>query len=287
MHSYGNIYIASDLHLGAPDAASSRERERKFVRWLEVVAPNAGEILLLGDFFDFWFEYRHVVPRGYVRVLGKLADLSDAGIRLTFFAGNHDMWFRDYMQQELGARVIMHQQVREFFGRKYFLHHGDGLGPGDHGYKLLKACMRNRFLRWCFARLHPNFGVGLAQYFSRSSRKANLHLDDVDHGEKEFLYQYVKEELASAPVTYDYYVFGHRHLARWHEFSPAGTLIVLGDWIKAFSYLEISAENGPRLRTFRNERPEPDEAVITHLRAARSSATAAQLAAAGSLRPKQ
>src|SRR5919112_2669572 len=164
------VYFASDFHLGAPDAASSAARERRIVRWLDTVAQDAAAIYLLGDIFDFWFEYRHAVPRGFIRLQGKLAELTDAGLPVTFFTGNHDMWMFDYFTQELGIPILRHPVSQRIGNQLFHIGHGDGLGPKDHTYKVLKRVFASPVSQWLFARLHPNFGIGLANKWSRRSR---------------------------------------------------------------------------------------------------------------------
>lgn len=235
------IYFASDLHLGAPTPEKSLIRERQFVRWLEEIRPHAEEIYLLGDVFDFWHEWKRVVPKGYVRLLGKLAELSDSGIKIHYFMGNHDLWLKDYFPTEVGVQIHEKPMVREWFGKTFYFAHGDGLGPGDKGYKFLRKIFTNPFLKWSFARLHPNFGIWLAYYFSRMSRKKTGHLDAIDHGENEFLLIYSREVLAQHPEV-DYCIFGHRHLPQTQELDHEKYYINLGDWITHFTYLEISKE---------------------------------------------
>ena len=167
------IYIAADLHLGVPSQKASIEREKKFIRWLNRIQNDAQEIIILGDLFDFWFEYKQVVPKGFVRILGKLAEMTDNGMKITLFAGNHDLWLKDYFPSELNIPVIHQPQTYSFFDKKFFIAHGDGLGPGDTGFKIMKKGFKNPFLQFCFRWLHPDIGVGIANYFSRSSRKVN------------------------------------------------------------------------------------------------------------------
>lgn len=242
------VYIASDQHFGAPSAAASRLRELLFVRWLDHAAQDAAEIILLGDLFDFWFEWRSVVPRGYVRVLGKLAELRDGGLPITAYTGNHDLWHRDYFPQELGIPVLREPFERTWFGKRYFLAHGDALGPGDHGYKFIRRVFVSPVARWLFARLHPNFALWLANRSSATSRQATRKSDAIDKGEKEFLVRYVQGEVRQRDA-YDYYVFGHRHLARWQPIGRRATLVVLGDWIHDYCYLKIAA-TGPAMMRF-------------------------------------
>jgi UDP-2,3-diacylglucosamine hydrolase len=236
------------LHLGAPDAASSLQRERHFVRWLDMIKADAAELYLVGDVFDFWFEYRKAVPKGFVRILGKLAELADAGVQIHYFVGNHDMWMRDYFKDQFGASIHYHPVQRELHGRQYMIGHGDGLGPGDHSYKFLKRVFRNRLAQWAFHRLHPNFGIALADYFSRKSRKKTGHLDAIDHGENEYLLIFAQETLKEKPEI-DYFVFGHRHLPKYHALENGKCYINLGDWITHFTYMVVD-ETGPVLYRF-------------------------------------
>lgn len=247
------IYFASDLHLGFPDRPNSLQRERRFVAWLNSIAADAGQLFLLGDLFDFWFEYQQVVPRGYVRLLGKLAQLSDAGVQLHVFCGNHDQWMTDYLEQELQAVIYRSPQLMTLQGKRMLLAHGDGLGPGDHGYKLLKKLFRNPAARWLFARLHPNFGVWLGQRWSRNNRLLNGEEQAAFLGpEKEWLIQYARARLEQEHV--DYFVFGHRHIMLTYELTPRSTLIMLGDWLTHDSYavmeggrLQLQQFNGTTL----------------------------------------
>jgi UDP-2,3-diacylglucosamine hydrolase len=234
--------------LGAPDAATSLVREKHFVRWLDLISVDVAELYLVGDVFDFWFEYKKAVPKGYLRILGKLAALADAGVKIHYFVGNHDMWMRQYFTEQFGAEIYYHPVERELFGKRYFIGHGDGLGPGDHSYKLLKRVFRNRLAQWAFHRLHPNFGIGLADYFSRKSRKKTGHLDAIDHGENEYLLIFARERLKQKPEI-DYFVFGHRHFPQYHSLGNEKAYINLGDWIGQFTYLVVD-ESGPLLYRF-------------------------------------
>lgn len=229
------IYFISDLHLGAPDYESSKVRELRFVRWLDEIKADAKILYVVGDLFDFWFEYKHAVPRGFTRAIGKLAELSDMGIEIHLFTGNHDMWIFDYLPKEIGATLHREPIEREYGGKKFYIGHGDGLGPGDHGYKFLKKVFANPFLQWCFARLHPNFGIGLADYFSKRSRAQTGGEDAVFKGEEnEWLYQYCQEVLEER--HFDYFVFGHRHLPLDLTVGENSRYVNLGDWIQYFTY---------------------------------------------------
>ena len=228
------IYFLSDFHLGAPDYSRSLEREKKVVAFLNSIKHDAAEIFIDGDIFDFWYEYKTVVPKGYVRLLGKLAELSDSGIKLHVFTGNHDMWMSGYFEKELNIAVYHNPKTFEWNGKKFLIGHGDGLGPGDHGYKFIKKIFRNRLCRWLFGQLHPNWGIGLANYFSRKSRAKTGNSDEEFFGEKEWLIIYCRQVLAKE--HFDYFIFGHRHLPLDHKLSETSRYINLGDWIRYFTY---------------------------------------------------
>lgn len=235
MENNKKIYFASDFHLGAPDYATSLEREKKIVKWLDEIKKDAQEIFLVGDLFDFWFEYKTVVPRGYVRILGKIAELTDSGIPVHLFTGNHDMWIFDYLPKEIN--IILHKEPieREFDGKKFFIGHGDGLGPGDKGYKFLKKVFANKFCQWLFAWIHPNLGMKIANYWSHRSRIFNEENEEKFLGEdKEWLVAYCNKVLQKK--HYDYFIFGHRHLPLDIKLSDSSRYINLGEWFKSNSY---------------------------------------------------
>jgi UDP-2,3-diacylglucosamine hydrolase len=236
-----SVFFVSDAHLGVPDHASSLERERKLVKWLDEIAPRAESIHIVGDLFDFWFEYRHAVPRGFVRILGKLAELRDRGIDMHVYTGNHDFWLFDYFPKELGIPVHYDIQRYTYNGKKFLVGHGDGIGPGDHGYKFIKKVFTNPLCQWLFARLHPNFGIGLALYWSRKSRQANAHIDERFRGEEEVQVIYAREVLNSEDL--DYFVFGHRHWPTKYALTEKAYLLNLGDWITHFSYAEFDGQD--------------------------------------------
>lgn len=243
------IYFASDFHLGSPDSVSSLVREKAVVAWLEEIRKDAAEIYLVGDIFDFWFEYRHVVPKGYVRLLGKLAEIVDAGIPVRVFTGNHDMWMFDYLPLELGISLHRQPIIREYFGKQYFIGHGDGLGPGDHGYKMIKKIFANPVCQWLFARIHPNLGISMALFWSRKSRKSGREKDAVFNGkEQEWLYHYCMEQLKTHQDI-ACFIFGHRHLPLEIQLTETSKYINLGDWIQHFTYGIIDAD-GARLLTY-------------------------------------
>lgn len=232
------VYFLSDFHLGAPDAASSLIREKKIIKFLDEIKGSAEAIFIVGDLFDFWYEYKKVVPKGYVRILGKMAELTDSGIPVYFFVGNHDMWMTDYFEKELNIPVYYEPVPFEFNGKKFLIGHGDGLGPGDHGYKFIKKIFRNKACRWLFGIMPPYIGMGLADYFSRKSRAQTGAKDEVFMGEdKEWLAIYCKEQLQLK--HYDYFIFGHRHLPLDIKLNNKSRYVNLGDWIKYDSYAEF------------------------------------------------
>lgn len=229
------IYFASDFHLGVPTFEKSLEREKKIVRWLEMARVDAQEIFLVGDIFDFWFEYKRAVPRGFTRLLGKISEITDSGIPVHVFTGNHDMWIFDYLPQECG--VILHREpIERSFGSKSFLiGHGDGLGPGDYGYKFIKKIFASKVCQWLFARLHPNFGIWLANRSSGYSRSTTGDKDSVFLGEEnEWLIVYCKTYLQTKHQ--DYFIFGHRHLPLEVDLGNNSKYINLGEWMNHSTY---------------------------------------------------
>jgi UDP-2,3-diacylglucosamine hydrolase len=235
------IYFISDFHLGVPNHAASLQREKLIVQFLNEIKDETAELFLLGDMFDFWYEYRKVVPKGYVRLLGKLAEFSDAGIPMHFFVGNHDMWMRDYLQTELSIPVYHHPAEFERSGKKFLIGHGDGLGPGDLRYKALKKIFRNPVCKWLFGILPPVMGMGLANYLSRRSRVRTGKTEEHFLGEeKEWLISYCKEILHQKNI--DFFVFGHRHLPIDYRLTDTSRYINLGDWVRYFTYASFDGK---------------------------------------------
>lgn len=236
-----NIYFLSDFHLGAPDYATSLQREKKIVSFLDAIMQHAAAIFIVGDIFDFWYEYKYVIPKGYVRLLGKLAEITDSGIPIHFFVGNHDMWMHGYFEKELNILVYFEPKTFEWNGKKFFIGHGDGLGPGDHGYKLMKSVFRNSVCQWMFGLLHPSWGIGFASFFSRRSRKKTGIKDEIFLGEEnEWLVIFSRQVLAKE--HYDYFIFGHRHLPINIKLTDYSYYINLGDWINHFTYAEFNGQ---------------------------------------------
>ncbi|WBL25796.1 UDP-2,3-diacylglucosamine diphosphatase [Zunongwangia sp. HGR-M22] len=236
------VYFSSDNHLGAPTKEASKVREAIFVKWLDEIKEDAAAIFLLGDLFDFWFEYKHAVPKGFVRVLGKLAEIKDSGIPIYFFVGNHDLWMEDYFEEELNIPTFRKPQEFEFNQKTFLIGHGDGLGPGDYGYKRMKKVFTNPFSKWLYRWLHPDIGVPLAQYFSVKNKLISGDDDAKFLGEdNEWLVQYCKRKLETK--HYDYFLFGHRHLPMEIKLKENSKYINTGDWINFYTYAEFDGED--------------------------------------------
>ena len=229
------VYFLSDFHLGAPNDTESRKREDRLVRFLQDARKDAGIIFIVGDIFDFWFEYKTVVPKGFVRILGTLAQMADEGIQLHIFTGNHDLWMQDYLSKELNAKLYFEPQAFTIQHKQFLIGHGDGLGPGDKGYKRLKKIFTNPICQWLFRWLHPDAGIQLANYFSRKSRAKTGNADEIFLGEdKEWLIIYTKEKAKTMAV--DFFIFGHRHYAIDLKINDKSRYINLGDWIRLNTY---------------------------------------------------
>ncbi len=234
-----HIFFASDFHLGIPDHASSLEREKRIVRWLDQIKSNAKQVFLIGDLFDFWYEYKHVVPRGFVRLLGKIAELKDAGIDVQIFTGNHDLWMFGYFEEELQCKV--HHKPIEFTanGKSFYIGHGDGIGPGDKGFKFMKGIFKSRLAQKLFGMLHPYLAFKIARYFSHNSRMLNG--ENTFLGEdKEWQILFAKEKLKTEHI--DYFIFGHRHIAIQIPIGENSSFINLGDWVIFNSYAEFDGQ---------------------------------------------
>jgi len=235
--NHKKIYFASDQHFGAPTHQKSLIREKKFVRWLDKVKEDAEAIFLLGDLFDFWFEYKTVVPKGFIRVLGKLAEITDSGIPVYFFTGNHDLWMDDYLEKELNITVYRNPKEFKFNDKTFLIGHGDGLGPGDKGYKRMKKIFSKWFFRW----LHPDLGMRLGHYLSTKNKLISGDEDVIFLGEEnEWLVQYAKKQLETKPI--DYFIFGHRHLPMNIVLNKTSSYVNLGEWISHFTYAVFDGE---------------------------------------------
>lgn len=227
------IYFASDMHLGFPRKKESLEREKRVVQWLDSIIDDADELYLLGDVFDFWFEYKHVVPRGFTRFLGKLAEFTDRGIPVHFFTGNHDVWVFDYLPSEIGVKVYRKPIVRVIDGKKFFIGHGDGMGDPNLGFKLLKRIFTSRTLQWLFARIHPNSAVGFGHRWSNHSRYSKGIVAEDFNPKKEHLIQFIEKHQKQDAC--DYYIFGHRHMPLIHLVNHS-YYVNLGDWLTHFTF---------------------------------------------------
>lgn len=236
------VYFFSDAHLGIPDKESSKERERKLVRFLDQIKEDAQEIYIMGDLFDFWFEYKTVIPKGFIRLFGKLAEIVDSGIPIYFFRGNHDIWAFNYLQEEVGIKIYREPQRKEILGKQFYLAHGDGLGRGDQGYKFLKWIFEQKFNQWLFRWIHPDWGLAMGLFWSRRSRYANEVRETKERVEpgrqpvlESRLPQFAKNLLHKGEKI-DYFVMGHWHIVRNIELKKESRFIFLGDWISRFSY---------------------------------------------------
>ena len=244
-----SIYFSSDNHLGAPNYSDSLIREKLFISWLEKIKTDAQVIFLLGDLFDFWFEYYKSVPKGFTSVLGKLAELSDSGIKIYFFVGNHDYWTRDYFQKEIGMEVLKKPTEFKINNKLFFIGHGDGLGPGDFKYKFLKRIFRNPLFIFLFRINYPWFGIPLGNFFSRKNKILSGNNIKFKSKENEILYHFCKKKLNVK--HYDFFVFGHRHLPLKIELGNNSYYFNTGDWINHYSFLHFK-DDSLELKYFKN-----------------------------------
>lgn len=231
-------YFLSDLHLGAPYMKDTRKNELRIVAFLDSIKDDAGVIFLLGDILDYWYEYRYVVPRGYVRFFGKLAELSDSGIRIVWLKGNHDIWIFDYLPNELGIEVVDGSMIEELYGKKVFLSHGDGVGKLEPSFKFIRSMFRSRFCQWLFSGIHPRWTVPFAYSWSAHSRNEGEKRGIPDEPLLKNLKAFVKDYHAAHPDI-DYYVFGHIHVLSREVVAKGCEMIVLGEWIHTFSYAKM------------------------------------------------
>ncbi len=230
-----SVYFLSDLHLGAPYFSDSREAELRVVSFLEHIKKDAEAVYLLGDVLDYWYEYRYVVPRGFVRFFGKLAELVDSGIRVVWLIGNHDIWINDYIPSELGVEVIDGTLTERIGDKVFFMTHGDGVGKMKRSFKFLRSLFRNKACQKAFSAIHPRWTVPFAYNWSRHSRQQGegrgLPDEALLHGLKEFTVEYYKTH-----PDINYFVYGHVHVLSRETISKGCEMIVLGEWIHTFSY---------------------------------------------------
>jgi UDP-2,3-diacylglucosamine hydrolase len=240
-----NIYFISDMHLGSPVFGDPRAREKRLVQWLDTIREDAKALYLLGDIFDFWFEYKRTVPRGFTRFLGKLAELSDSGIEIHYFTGNHDIWVFDYLPEEIG--LILHKEpfLTQIASKTFYLAHGDGMGDYSHSFKLIRGVFHNRICQVLFRAIHPDLGIKLAYMWAKHSRWKEFKNPLPYFGEdKEHLVLYAKSYLQTHPEI-DYFIFGHRHILLDLMLTPNSQMMIIGDWLHYFSYAVF---DGERLR---------------------------------------
>ncbi len=234
-------YFLSDVHLGSRLHADSIETERKLCRWFDMVRQDAKAIYLMGDIFDYWFEYKYVVPKGFTRTLGKIAEITDAGIDVHFFIGNHDLWLTDYLAKECGMQLHFEQQITPIEGKIFFLAHGDGLGDDSTSFKILRHIFHSKIARKCFSSIHPRWTIPLAHAWSNNSRE-NGYTPDFLGEENEHLVKFAKQQLSKTPEV-DYFIFGHRHIFLDMKINNSAQIFILGDWIYHFSYAVFDGEN--------------------------------------------
>lgn len=242
MSQRNTTYFISDLHLGA-SYLDTRQREQKVIDWLNSIKSSAKRLIFLGDILDYWYEYRHVVPRGYIRFFGKLAELSDSGIEIHWFTGNHDIWIFDYLPAELGITLHRTNEVLDIDGHSFFLSHGDEVGERKWSFRFIQWLFRNKVAQWCYSWIHPDLTMILAHKWSSSSRKKNNQKGE-EHfrGEKhEPLVRFAKEYIKNNNV--EYLIFGHRHILLDLMLTRNNRMVILGDWIKHFSYASFDGEN--------------------------------------------
>ncbi len=256
-----NIYFISDMHFGLPNHEKSLIREKLLVKLLDEIKLQASIIYFVGDIFDFWWEYKYVVPRAYVRFLGKIAEMVDSGTEIHFFTGNHDVWMKDYLHIELGVTIHTKELITEIYGKKFFIAHGDGLGAGDKAYKLLKKIFQNKFLQWCYSRLHPNFAFSIAKIWSHSRRKKEkvYKFRGID---KEIMIQFSKEMIKTK--YFDYFIFGHRHFPLMIQIGESSKHVNIGDWLVNYTFA-IFNDEGFKLMTYKNGHQEEFETDLNKL----------------------
>ncbi|MEZ5046536.1 MAG: UDP-2,3-diacylglucosamine diphosphatase [Chitinophagaceae bacterium] len=235
------IYFASDFHFGIPDYETSLQREKKVCNWLDEIRKDAFQIYLLGDLFDAWMEYKRVVPKGFVRFLGKLAELSDAGIEIQVFTGNHDLWMHGYFEKELNIKVFKTIKTMTIHNKKFLIGHGDGLSKHEKKYKLMKGVIQHPFSQFLYRQLHPNVGIGIADYFSRLGPKHKYLEVKLKPFEQEYQWQFATEYLQKEKI--DYFIFGHRHLSYDTQLNTTSRLINLGDWISLDTFAEFDGND--------------------------------------------
>lgn len=242
------IYFASDFHLGSQH--NQLQRELRICRWLSMIEKDAAEIYLVGDIFDYWFEYRNSIPKGHIHFLSKIRELTKAGIKIHFFRGNHDLWMFDYFPKSYNIPVYANPIVQDLYGKTFYIGHGDGLGPSDYGYKVLKKILTNRMCIWLFSMIHPTIGLALMKYMSSRSRRKKKDINRFLGPKREWLVQHAEKVLKEQPI--DYFIFGHRHLPIDFPLSQGSRYVNLGEWYKYNSYAVYDG-NSLDYKFFENE----------------------------------
>jgi UDP-2,3-diacylglucosamine hydrolase len=256
----GKIYFASDFHFGIPDRESSMKREALFIRWLDFVRKDASGIYLMGDLFDFWFEYKTAIPKGYVRLLGKLAEITDSGIPVHLFRGNHDMWAFTYLEEEVGIQLHRDPEIKIVGGKQFYLAHGDGQGPGDHGYKMIKKIFQSPINQWLFRWIHPDWGMRMGLYWSRKSRYASLIKEDQVQRDIDTINSRLVIHSKDVLINHNdinYFIYGHCHVPLEIILKPGCKQISLGDWLTNFTYAVFDGSD-LKICTFNEMGPQND-----------------------------
>jgi UDP-2,3-diacylglucosamine hydrolase len=237
------VYFLSDAHLGSRAIPHGRTQERRLVNFLDSIKNKASAVYLLGDMFDFWYEFKMVVPKGYTRFLGKISELTDLGVEVHFFIGNHDIWVGDYLSKECGMIIHREPYTCEIYGKIFFMAHGDGLGDTDRKFKFLRAMFHSKFLQFMFSTIHPRWSVDLGLTWAKHSRLKRENGKEPPYmGEdKEYLVRYSKEYLKTHP-NINYFIYGHRHIELNLMISHAAQILILGDWITQFTYAEFDGD---------------------------------------------
>lgn len=239
-----NVYFLSDAHLGSLAISHGRTQERRLVRFLDSIKEKAAAVYLLGDMFDFWYEYRYTVPKGYTRFLGKLSELCDMGVEVHFFTGNHDIWAYEYLEKECGVTLHKQPLTTDIYGKLFFLAHGDGMGDPDRKFKMLRWIFHNRACQYLMSALHPRWGIALGLKWAKQSYIKHKETDEATYmGEnKEHLVLYTKEYMKSHPDI-DFFIYGHRHIELDLMLSKKVRMMILGDWISQFTYAVFDGEH--------------------------------------------
>lgn len=240
-------YFISDMHLGARYITNGKDIEIKLCSWLDSIKSDAKALYMLGDVLDYWYEYKHVVPKGFIRFFGKLAELADNGVKIYWFIGNHDIWLNDYFRKEIGIEIIDGEKIVEIDGKRFLLSHGDGIGYQSFGFRIIRSIFRNRICQCLYSAIHPRWTIPFAYSWSNHSRKTGTKSDEYDTATQNALLSYrrfANEYNDLHPdAKIDYFVFGHLHTLLDEELKNGARLIVLGDWIKLFSFAKYSYGN--------------------------------------------